>query len=538
MVQREHILVVDDDPMSVKLIRALLIGEGYSVHSAESADEALNILQNFDPRLILIDIQLPGVDGLELTRQLRSNPSMHKTCIVALTAYAMRGDEQKAQSAGCDGYITKPIDVRTLPAAVRRFLKKSSSADGHPSGGALNKTAGGPPSNAGTALGSAGPSSEQEHQGVAAGLLPQPPSGDSEDLLSELRNNLLAQGMDEIPKLLASLETEFHVDKARRFFHRWAGIAGTLGCPEITEQARKLEELLTFPVTETRGTLRDGLQGLLACFSNVAVNKKIDRLWPQEIVACLAGKRLALIGFSQPEAQRITTALQQTQTSTVTFTRAIPGSRILSAFDMLVVKLPSEVHSSPWTNPDQLDNNIKPLLLIGPCEALLEASTMREKPPDFLTPPWDAEEVILRAYRLLSKSRARRGAAIRRLGASMPVVVIADDDEAITRLVSASLEKFRVDCRVACDGTHALQMVKDLRPSALVLDINMPGMDGFDVLMRMRMDRHIRDTPVILLTARRQEDDIMRGFGYGAADYVIKPFNPTELAARVSRLID
>ena len=343
--------------------------------------------------------------------------------------------------------------------------------------------------------------------------------------------------MDEVPKLLASLETEFNAKGARQFFHSWAGIAGTLGCPEITEQARKLEELLAYPVIETQGTLRAGMQELLTCFSNVAFTKKLDRLWPPEIVACLSGKRLALIGFSQAEAQRIAAALQNTQASTVTFARAMPASKILSAFDMLVVKLASTARSNSWANPEQLENNTKPLLLIGPCETLLEASAIREQPPDFLTPPWDTEEVILRAYRLLSKSQAPHTLATRRLGAAMPVVVLADDDEAVTRLVSAVLQKFRVDCRVARDGTQALQMVKDLRPSALVLDVNMPGMDGFEVLMRMRRDTHIRHVPVILLTARRQQDDIMRGFGYGATDYVIKPFNPTELAARVSRLI-
>jgi CheY-like chemotaxis protein len=537
----EHILVVDDDPMSVKLIRALLTGEGYSVHSAKSAEEALTVLKTFEPRLILIDIQLPGVDGWELVRQLRSNPSIRQPCIVALTAFALRGDEHKARSAGCDGYIAKTIDVRTLPATVAEFLKKRSLLDGHPSIETLKTTADGaqPDANGPSiTVESAAPLPAHEEPEMVADLSPAPASGDSEDLLSELRNNLLAQGMDEIPKLLTSLETEFNIDRARRFFHRWAGIAGTLGFPEITEQARKLEGLVTYPATETRGALRAALQELKACFSNAALTKKPDRGWPPEIVGYLCDKRLALIGFSQPEGQRITAALQQTQTSAVTFTRAMPGSRILSPFDMLVVKVPLAARSNPWANPEQLENNIKPLLLIGPCEALLEASAIREHPPDFLTPPWDADEVILRAYRLLSRSRARRGTAIRAPGASMPVVVIADDDDATTRLVSASLQKFRVDCRVACDGTQALQMVKDLRPSALVLDINMPGLDGFDVLLRMRTDMQIRNIPVILLTARRHEDDIMRGLGYGAADYVVKPFNPIELAARVSRLID
>jgi CheY-like chemotaxis protein len=278
------------------------------------------------------------------------------------------------------------------------------------------------------------------------------------------------------------------------------------------------------------------MQELMACFSEAASAKGPGRGWPPEILACLSGKRFGLIGFSRAENKRITDALQQTQASAHAFAQALPGAGILSTFDMLVVKL-SAAGPNPWANAEQLGNNTKPLLLVGPCKTLLEASALREQQPDFLTAPWDAEEVVLRAYRLLSKSRAKRGLAGRGLGVDMPVVVIADDDAAITQLVSAALQKFQIDCRIASDGAQGLQMAKDLRPSALVLDINMPGMDGFDVLVRLRMDMQTRNIPVIVLTARREENDVMRGFGYGAADYVMKPFNPTELAARVSRLI-
>ncbi len=528
MTHGERILIVDDDPMSVKLIRALLTGAGYEVRSAKSAEEALVVLETFGPGLILIDIQLPGVDGLELTRQLRRDLSMQKIPIVALTARSVKGDEQNAWSAGCDGYITKPIDIRTLPSTVRQFLKQDSGPDlKRPHDVPLAKARG--PAIAAESA----PFPNHDRQEVVAADF-QPSSSDNEDLVSELRNNLLAQGMDEIPTLLANLEKEFNADKARRLFHRWASTAGTLGYPKITRQARKLEEFLTDPVTQTKATLRAGMQALLACFSEVALNKP-DRVWPPEIVACLSGKRFGLIGFSPAETQSMTHALQQTQASTRAFTKALPGAGILSIFDMLVVKL-SAAGPNPWTDPEQLGNNSKPLLLVGPCEALLEASALKQQ-PDFLTAPCDAEEVILRAFRLLSKLHAHRAAARRRLGASLPVVVIADDDVDVTRLVSATLQKFQIDCRVACDGAQALQMVKELRPSALVLDVNMPGMDGFDVLMRLRADTHTRDIPVILLTARQQEEDVMRGFGYGAADYVVKPFKPTELAARVSRLV-
>jgi CheY-like chemotaxis protein len=119
----EPILIVDDNPVNLKLIRVLLSGEGYDVHTAADAEEALNSLKVFRPCLILMDLQLPGMDGLELTRRIKADPAMADTVIVALTAYAMKGDEEKALSAGCDGYITKPIDTRALPKLVAGYLR-------------------------------------------------------------------------------------------------------------------------------------------------------------------------------------------------------------------------------------------------------------------------------------------------------------------------------------------------------------------------------------------------------------------------------
>ena len=119
----EPILIVDDNPANLKLIRVLLTGEGYQVYTACDSQEALDAIAKARPRLILMDLQLPGVDGLALTRQLKADPATKDICIVALTAYAMKGDEEKARAAGCEGYITKPIDTRTLPATVARYLR-------------------------------------------------------------------------------------------------------------------------------------------------------------------------------------------------------------------------------------------------------------------------------------------------------------------------------------------------------------------------------------------------------------------------------
>jgi CheY-like chemotaxis protein len=118
----EAILIVDDNPANLKLARVLLQGEGYEVKTAVDAEDALRLLSSFRPRMILMDIQLPGMDGLELTRRLKSDPATCDIIILALTAYAMKGDEEKAHAAGCDGYVAKPIDVGGLPALIAGHL--------------------------------------------------------------------------------------------------------------------------------------------------------------------------------------------------------------------------------------------------------------------------------------------------------------------------------------------------------------------------------------------------------------------------------
>src|SRR5260370_42646449 len=110
----EPILIVDDRPVNLKVVQVLLTVEGYDLRAAADAAEALAVLQSFHPRLILMDLQMPGMDGLELTRRLKADLATQDILILALPAYAMNGDEQKALDAGRDGYITKPINTRTL----------------------------------------------------------------------------------------------------------------------------------------------------------------------------------------------------------------------------------------------------------------------------------------------------------------------------------------------------------------------------------------------------------------------------------------
>lgn len=121
------ILVVDDNSTNRKLVSDVLGFEGYRIVQASDAESAQDLIRSTPPDLILMDIALPGMDGLTLTRLLKADETTRHIIIVALTAFAMKGDDAKAREAGCDGYVTKPIDTRTLPNAVAAYLDAQGS---------------------------------------------------------------------------------------------------------------------------------------------------------------------------------------------------------------------------------------------------------------------------------------------------------------------------------------------------------------------------------------------------------------------------
>jgi CheY-like chemotaxis protein len=125
---KKRILVVDDNPRNLKLAFDVLEDAGYEVVEAVNAEEAQSMIDRNLPDLILMDIALPGMDGLTLTRKIKANERTKHIRIIALTAFAMKGDDQKALAAGCDGYITKPIDIHQLPVQVAEILAGSGFA--------------------------------------------------------------------------------------------------------------------------------------------------------------------------------------------------------------------------------------------------------------------------------------------------------------------------------------------------------------------------------------------------------------------------
>jgi CheY-like chemotaxis protein len=243
-------------------------------------------------------------------------------------------------------------------------------------------------------------------------------------------------------------------------------------------------------------------------------------------------KRVALAGFDAATASDLASKLD----SAMAFCRSIaeedagPGSALLGNFDLLLLAASA---AKPWYAVPGRDSDV-PLLVVGAFEELLpDLPGLSRRGRSFILPKPSREELLLRAAALLTAPRARPREDSKRA----PTVVAADDDLSVSALVKALLTSDGVTCETAKDGGVALELARSLKPDVLLLDVNMPRMGGFEVLSAIKLDPATAFMRVILLTGAEQESDIMRGFSLGAADYIVKPFNPMELLVRIRRFL-
>ena len=124
-MQDKKILVIEDNELNMKLVVALLKIGHYEILQAANAETGIRLAQTHRPALILMDLQLPGMDGLTATRIIKADEALKGTTVVALTSYAMQGDKERAEEAGCDGYIPKPIDTRNFLKNIGQFMGSS-----------------------------------------------------------------------------------------------------------------------------------------------------------------------------------------------------------------------------------------------------------------------------------------------------------------------------------------------------------------------------------------------------------------------------
>lgn len=127
MSVKPTILYVEDNPSNLRLVNRVLQAEGYTIIEAKNAQQTLKIIETEHPDLILMDINMPDMDGYTLTGQLKNMPELQNVPIIAVTANVMKGDRERTIQAGCDGYIQKPIDVDSLPQQIAQYLQEVES---------------------------------------------------------------------------------------------------------------------------------------------------------------------------------------------------------------------------------------------------------------------------------------------------------------------------------------------------------------------------------------------------------------------------
>lgn len=267
--------------------------------------------------------------------------------------------------------------------------------------------------------------------------------------------------------------------------------------------------------------------------------------FPTAVTNALAGTRFALVGFDATEADRALHALQDVQAfgRTLEPTSSTPhAADAKPVFDICVLKLPGD--ESPSAEPGYRPVSDQPLLLVGSrAQITAHGKSISSPYSDFVIEPWTSEELIMRAYHLLSIARApteekRPGRTGPGHEPGQPLkALVADDDLATSILIKTALKSQGLDAATARDGGTALEMARTHQFAVIVLDINMPTLNGFEVLSALQSDDPPNTTPVLVVSNRHQEADIVRAFALGALDYVTKPFSPLELVARVRRIL-
>ncbi len=256
--------------------------------------------------------------------------------------------------------------------------------------------------------------------------------------------------------------------------------------------------------------------------------------------AILSGKTIAVVGFSQSQSMAIGKSLAAQHCSFLTLTNTDAEFRkgAITSCDALILNVRPESVQTGSGEVSTLLATKKPALLVGDASALMGAAMLgQNNAREFVVAshPELTGETIWRTALLFS---ALPGPKLRAKKKNRQMqIVIGDDDPSSRTLVHAILAQEGMKCHAADNGAHALALARSKSADLLIVDVNMPGLDGFQVLAEIKRDPSLSAMRVILLTTRQAESDVLRGFGLGADDYVTKPFSPLELAARVKRLL-
>ena len=300
------IIIVDDNPVNLKLTRILLVNDGYRVITAPNADEALALLNSFPADLVVTDIDLDGVNGLELARRIKKDFPTRPALVLALTAKSSKDLSAQAIDAGCDGFLTRPVDAKSLKERIHQLLNGRDPV----------------------------PVSKEDLKAATGADL------------QALRTRFLAEGREKGRTILLQLEGRFDADEAQKVVHQWIGTGGLLGYTAISRLAREAEAVLMEKPLDS-SQFRETMTNLVLAFSSPREAR--DEPSPESIRESLRGKTIALIGFPASEEERLKVTLERVDARAVAFkSEQMPDSDEALAADLSVIHVSSETVFSPW----------------------------------------------------------------------------------------------------------------------------------------------------------------------------------------------
>lgn len=245
--------------------------------------------------------------------------------------------------------------------------------------------------------------------------------------------------------------------------------------------------------------------------------------------------RVALVGFGSEEPGPLVAAIAEMGYLSHLFSpQSRPPVNEVDWYSAVILNLTSELTGSPWIADPQSTVLNAPLLAIGTCDDVKTFAAIEFNACEVLIRPFTTAELAVRLRRCIARSD--------RMGdkdstGRAPRAVIADDDAWIVSLISGVLRGRGFDCSHASDGRHALELGRTLLPDLMILDLNMPFMNGFDVLTSLRRDPCTSAMTILMLTASDRQEDVVRGIELGASGYLCKPFRPFDFALRVKELV-
>lgn len=407
-MKAEIILVVEDNATNMKLFKSLLHLGKFHVLEAGDAETGIRIARTQSPDLILMDIQLPGIDGLQATRLMKDDPDLKGIPIVALTSHAMRGDEQKARDAGCDGYITKPINTRTFLNELLTYL--------HPQSAQVD------------------PNREQ-----TVSCKPQILIVDDEPINVKLMSAILSS-------------EQFAVVSAQ-----------------------------------------DGMTAL-----EIISKEKID---------------LILLDVMMP---------------------GIDGYQVTQ-----------ELKNNPQTK------NIPVILVTALHSKEDKIRGLQAGADEFLTKPVNKFEIIARVKSMLKLRRYQEQMDIRKefekplagslleptSGINVQCVLLVDDNPKDLKLIQQLLSDEPYSLRTAKTGEDAISIALSEEIDLILLDVILPGLDGYKVCQFLKNSSKTRDIQILMVTCLSDLDSRLRGVEEGVDDFFVKPIDSRELKSRINTLL-